>query len=302
MRSLLLFTILQAQLACNYAQFIINGDTTIFSQMKKANVLEDEAKKKADEEALAAANAAEEETVELLIAEEVKAYTERGSLTLPNGEIIEANINIGEQIIDPRTPKSFGNPMVRMMEANTAALSVAQEEEAKDFWYTTIPITMGGNMYTLPVGEEQFTARLKRWYQALFNLNMGEIINDFGSWHYEPFCNETSAESYKTLYEPQCLAPCQCDWYSSAGWRTRCEISCADGDIIGLYECRWATAAMDSIVPLARANNYGRHQTSCGLQIDLAYSKKLQQGEAKVIEATEEHPMDMDLALSMSTF
>merc|ERR1719232_1288873 len=94
MRSLLLFTILQAQLACNYAQFIINGDTTIFSQMKKANVLEDEAKKKADEEALAVANAAEEETVELLIAEEVKAYTERGSLTLPNGEIIEANINI----------------------------------------------------------------------------------------------------------------------------------------------------------------------------------------------------------------
>merc|ERR1712129_530892 len=171
-------------------------------------------------------------------------------MTLPGGEIIEANINIGEQVIDPRTPKSFGNPLVRQLEANSAALSVAQEDEAKDFWYTTIPIMMGGNMYTLPVGEQQFTARLKRWYQALFNINMGEIINNFGGHHYQSYCNETSAKSYEKLYEPQCRSPCQCDWYSSSAWRSRCEISCADGDRIGLYECRWATAAKDSIVPL----------------------------------------------------
>jgi len=302
MKFLLFFTILKAQLVCHYAQFIINGDTQIFTRMKKSNVLEEEAKQKADAEALEAANAAEEETVTMIAEEIVRAYTERGSLTLPGGEIIEANINVDEQIIDPRTPKSFGNPLVRQLEANTAAMSVAEEEAGKDFWYTTIPITMGGDMYTLPVGEEQFMARLKRFYQALFNLNMEEIVTEYSGGHYEPYCNDTSMHSYEQLYEPSCLAPCQCDWYSSTAWRTRCEISCADGDIIGLFECRWATGARDSIVPLVKASNYANHQTACGLQIDLAYSKKLIQGEQKVVEATPEHPMDMDLGMSMGVF
>lgn len=302
MRSLLLLTILNVQFVCNYAQFIINGDITIFSQMKKANVLEDEEKAKADAEALATATAAEEETVEMIKEEEIAAYTERGSLTLPGGEIIEANINIGEQIIDPRTPKSFGNPLVRQLAATTATLSIAMEEEAKDFWHTTIPVMMGGNMYTLPTGEDKFTARLRRWYQALFNLNMGEIVDEFGANHYQPFCNQTSMESYKMLYEPQCVSPCQCTWYSDNAWKTKCEASCAGNDLISIYECRWATGAKDSIVPLAKSNNYCKHQTSCGLQIDLAYSKALQQGELKTIETTQEHPMDPDVGINMGTF
>jgi len=302
MKSFFTFTILIAQFACNHAQFIINGDITIFSKMKKSNVMEDEAKAKAEADALAAAAAAEQETEELLQAEEVAAYTERGSATLPGGAIILANINIGEQGIDPRTPKNLGNPLARQLQATTASLSIAMEEEAKDFWHTTIPVMMGGNMYTLPTGEEKFTARLRRWYQALFNLNMGEIIDDFGSNHYQPYCNQTSMASFEQLYEPQCVSPCQCTWYSDTAWKTRCEASCAGNDLISIYECRWATAAKDSIVPLAKSNNYCKHQTSCGLQIDLAYSKALQVVESKTATSTNDHPMDPDVGINMGTF
>lgn len=302
MKLSLYFVIAKTLLVCCKAQFIVNGDTTQFTQMKKANVMEEIDRLKALEAELKARREAEVDTQEMLITEEKEAYIARGSFTFPDGSIIEENIGIDEQPIDPRTPKSFGNPFIRQLEALSATLSVAQEEEAKDFWYTTIPIMIGGNMYTLPVGEEQFTARLRRWYQALFNLNMGEIIDDFGHGHYQPYCNQTSMESYKQLYEPQCRAPCQCEWYSSAAWRTRCEMSCADGDLIGLFECRWANTAKDSIVPLAKANNYAKHQTACGLQIDLAYSKQLMQAQEKVVQTTEEHPMEMDISLSMGTF
>jgi len=295
MKSLLFFTILNAQIVCHYSQFIINGDITVFSKMKKATVMEDETKKKEEAAVLALATAAETETVEMLVAEVVAAYTERGSMTLPGGEVILANINIDEQIIDPRTPTTFGNPEARQMEAVSATLSIAIEEAGKDFWYTTIPIMMGGNMYALPTSEEKFTARLRRWYQALFNLNMGDIIEDFGANEYHPHCNETSMSSYERLYQPQCMTPCSCSWYSDVNWQTRCDASCAGGDVISLYECRWATAAKDSIVPLAKSNNYGKHQKSCGLQIDLAYSKKLQLGEQKVVTATVDHPMDMGM-------
>lgn len=302
MKVLLLITVVNVQFVCNYAQMIINGDVNQFSQMKKSNVLEAEEKAKADAALLAAAAAAEEETQEMLEEEERKAFTERGSLTLPGGEIIEENVNVGEQIIDPRTPKSFGNPLVRQMSAETATLSIAMEDEAKDFWHTTIPVMMGGNMYTLPTGEEQFMARLRRWYQALFNLNMGEIVSDFDSSVYQPYCNETSMDSYESLYKPQCNSPCQCQWYSDTQWKTKCEASCAGNDIISIYECRWATGAMDSIVPLAKSNNYCKHQSACGLQIDLAYSKLLQQGKETTITATEEHPMEPDQGQSMGVF
>ena len=247
-------------------------------------------------------NAAEAEAQALLKVEEDQALIERGSLTLADGTIIEENINVGEQVIDPRTPTGFGNPFIRQLEAASSMLSLFIEDGAKDFWYNMVPLMMNGKMYTLPVGEKLFTARLRRWYQALFQLNMGDIINDFGAGVYQPFCNQTSEVSYKTLYEPQCLSPCQCQWYSTASWRSQCEKSCAGNDIISIYECRWATAARDSIVPLARANNYARHQTSCGLQVDLAYSKKLILSEQKIVSPTAEHPMEMDVAMDMGTF
>ena len=38
---------------------------------------------------------------------------ERGSTVTAGGELILSNVNVGVQVIDPRTPQGFGNPMLR---------------------------------------------------------------------------------------------------------------------------------------------------------------------------------------------
>ena len=38
---------------------------------------------------------------------------ERGSLLTASGDPILSNANVGAQVIDPRTPQGFGNPMFR---------------------------------------------------------------------------------------------------------------------------------------------------------------------------------------------
>ena len=47
--------------------------------------------------------------------QEKQALLQRGSLLFGDGEIIQANIGAGEQIIDPRTPTGFGDPFFRQV-------------------------------------------------------------------------------------------------------------------------------------------------------------------------------------------
>ena len=44
---------------------------------------------------------------------ENQELVERGSTVTAGGEPILSNVNIGVQVIDPRTPQGFGNPMLR---------------------------------------------------------------------------------------------------------------------------------------------------------------------------------------------
>ena len=45
--------------------------------------------------------------------EENQDLVERGSLVTASGDPILSNANVGAQVIDPRTPQGFGNPMFR---------------------------------------------------------------------------------------------------------------------------------------------------------------------------------------------
>ena len=84
--------------------------------MKQAKIIE----KMTVERLMKRTAAIEERAIHFMKASEkaqrIQDFISRGSTQMPGGdEPIEANANVGEQVIDPRTPTGFGNPFFRQI-------------------------------------------------------------------------------------------------------------------------------------------------------------------------------------------
>lgn len=98
------------------AQFPPNGDINVFNKMKTAKVLE---KATIIREAKLEENLVKRAVHFMKAAEkkaEIDEFVSRGSKIFPGGgDTIPGNENVGEQIIDPRTPTGFGDPFFRQI-------------------------------------------------------------------------------------------------------------------------------------------------------------------------------------------
>lgn len=119
------------------------------------------------------------------------ALVERGSLLLADGTVAEQNKNAGEQVIDPRTPKGFGNPFFRAIhieqniKVNTlltpseqAAISKMKWEDGEDVRANATEVMEVGTGWTPFIAEGIMKTPLVRSseFMALFEVSPHRII------------------------------------------------------------------------------------------------------------------------------
>lgn len=144
---------------------------------------------------------------------ENQELVERGSTVTAGGEPILSNVNIGVQVIDPRTPQGFGNPMLRQIkqEQSITVNNLLSELEEKvlavaastgDNIRASVNGNLMGGLGWLPVltsGEMSIPTRYNgeisnrnAEFMALFETTKNKIIRRI--------CNSCPDDDYKDIY------------------------------------------------------------------------------------------------------
>lgn len=149
------------------AQFPPNGDISVFNKMKVANVLEKATKIREAKRSEGLVDRAVHFMKAAEKAAEIAEFIERGSTQFPGaadgeaGDPIPGNENVGEQIIDPRTPTGFGDPFFRQInvEQKVELDSVMTKHEMTEVRNITGTLQSNMNLGWVSVGARGMLAR-----------------------------------------------------------------------------------------------------------------------------------------------
>lgn len=135
------------------SQFAPDGDPGALNKMKATIVFQEKTRVREEKKETALAERAVKRMVQAEKAKLIQEFIQRGSLFLPGegpteevqepaGKPLKFNMNIGKQVIDPRTPQGFGNPFFRQIHVEQAVevRSLLSENEEKAIRSAQLPL------------------------------------------------------------------------------------------------------------------------------------------------------------------